>query len=141
MAEDEQNLPRFTIEDLKAHQKRDDLWLAINGKVYDVTEFLDEHPGGPDVMVDSGGRDATTDFDDVGHSEDARSMLKKYLKGVYVPPLKKAKAVAAPATKSETVISKTASPTTGGGSSLLTKVALPVAIGGIALALYLRLYS
>jgi hypothetical protein len=33
---------QITIEDLNAHKERDDLWLLINGKVYDVTKFLDE---------------------------------------------------------------------------------------------------
>jgi len=32
----------YTIETLKAHNTRDDLWLLINGKVYDVTKFMDE---------------------------------------------------------------------------------------------------
>lgn len=32
----------ITLEGLKAHSTRDDLWLLINGKVYDVTKFMDE---------------------------------------------------------------------------------------------------
>jgi cytochrome b involved in lipid metabolism len=32
----------YTLETLKAHNTRDDLWLLINGKVYDVTKFMDE---------------------------------------------------------------------------------------------------
>ena len=37
--------------------------MAIDGKVYDVTKFLDDHPGGGDVMVSSSGRDASDDFE------------------------------------------------------------------------------
>lgn len=32
----------YTLEDLQQHKSRDDIWLLINGKVYDVTKFLDE---------------------------------------------------------------------------------------------------
>jgi hypothetical protein len=32
----------YTLETLKQHGTRDDLWMLINGKVYDVTKFLDE---------------------------------------------------------------------------------------------------
>lgn len=35
----------FTLEDCKEHSSEKDCWLAISGKVYDVTDFLDEHPG------------------------------------------------------------------------------------------------
>eukprot|EP00051_Salpingoeca_urceolata_P005466 m.73459 g.73459 ORF g.73459 m.73459 type:complete len:128 (-) comp14350_c1_seq2:115-498(-) len=58
-----------------------DCWLIIEDKVYDVTKFLDEHPGGEEVVMDLAGQDATDGFDDVGHSTDAREMLKQYLIG------------------------------------------------------------
>ncbi|KAJ8573076.1 hypothetical protein K7X08_009587 [Anisodus acutangulus] len=58
------------------HNKKDDCWL-----VYDVTSFLDEHPGGDDVLLTATGKDATDDFEDVGHSDDAREMMKKYFIG------------------------------------------------------------
>lgn len=32
----------FTIEDLQSHKSREDIWVTISGKVYDVTQFLDE---------------------------------------------------------------------------------------------------
>ncbi|KAF5095041.1 hypothetical protein D0Z03_001922 [Geotrichum reessii] len=32
------------LEEIKKHTSRDDLWMVINGKVYDVTPFVDEHP-------------------------------------------------------------------------------------------------
>lgn len=57
------------------HNTKDDLWLIIHGNVYDVTKFIDEHPGGEEVLVDVGGTDATDAFEDIGHSEDARETL------------------------------------------------------------------
>ncbi|RLN92825.1 hypothetical protein BBJ28_00011738, partial [Nothophytophthora sp. Chile5] len=47
-------------------------------KVYDVTAFLDDHPGGPEIMVDVAGQDATDEFEDIGHSNDARAQLKEF---------------------------------------------------------------
>jgi cytochrome b involved in lipid metabolism len=50
-------------------------------KVYDVTKYLDDHPGGAEVMLDVAGQDADEFFEDIGHSKDARSELKQYLVG------------------------------------------------------------
>ena len=44
---------------------------------YDISEFLDQHPGGEEVVLETAGTDATGAFEDVGHSSDAREMLKK----------------------------------------------------------------
>ena len=41
----------ISLQDCKAHNKEEDCWLVISGKVYDVTEFLDEHPGGFDIVL------------------------------------------------------------------------------------------
>lgn len=49
--------------------------MIIDNKVYDVTKFLEEHPGGEDILLDSSGRDATREFEDVGHSAEARAQL------------------------------------------------------------------
>ncbi|KAG0236871.1 hypothetical protein BGW42_002369 [Actinomortierella wolfii] len=74
----------FTIADLAEYSTKEKLYLAIHGKVYDCTNFIDEHPGGEEVLLDEAGRDATESFEDVGHSEEARSMLE----GLYVGDLK-----------------------------------------------------
>eukprot|EP00977_Amphora_coffeiformis_P024751 scaffold16935_cov185-Amphora_coffeaeformis.AAC.4 len=49
--------------------------------VYDVTKYLDDHPGGAEVMLDVAGQDADEFFEDIGHSKEAREELKKYLIG------------------------------------------------------------
>lgn len=46
---------KFTLAQVAAHNKPDDLWLVLFGKVYDVTKFYDEHPGGGDMLLGSTG--------------------------------------------------------------------------------------
>jgi cytochrome b involved in lipid metabolism len=46
----------------------DDLWLVIDRKVYDVPRWMDEHPGGPEVLLEEAGKDATNAFADIGYS-------------------------------------------------------------------------
>uniref|UniRef100_A0A8K9V362 Cytochrome b5 type B n=1 Tax=Oncorhynchus mykiss TaxID=8022 RepID=A0A8K9V362_ONCMY len=71
----------YTLEEVKTHNKRTDAWLIIHDKVYNITSFLAEHPGGEDVLMAQAGTDATVSFEDVGHSKDARAMLIKYYIG------------------------------------------------------------
>lgn len=46
-----------------------------------MTKFLNDHPGGDDVLLSSTAKDATDDFEDVGHSTTARAMLDEYYVG------------------------------------------------------------
>lgn len=75
------SLKVIPAEDLKQHTSETSCWLLVNGKVYDVTEFLEEHPGGYDIILQSAGKDATQDFDEIGHSNSARDLLEKYIIG------------------------------------------------------------
>jgi hypothetical protein len=43
--------------------------------------FVDEHPGGEEVLLDVGGQDSTEAFEDVGHSDEAREILEGLLVG------------------------------------------------------------
>ncbi|MQL86409.1 hypothetical protein Taro_018936 [Colocasia esculenta] len=54
---------------------------AIGLEVYDVTPFMDDHPGGDEVLLAATGKDATNDFEDVGHSDSARELMSKYYIG------------------------------------------------------------
>lgn len=60
------------------------LILVINGGVYDVFRFRDEHPGEAGALDENKGLDATKAFEEVGHSKDAREQLKKYHIGTLV---------------------------------------------------------
>ena len=56
--------------------------LIINGKIYDVTDFLEQHPGGSEIIKQYHKKDATQDFIKVGHSNEAIKMLDKYQIGI-----------------------------------------------------------
>lgn len=49
----------YSMEEVKKHNKKDDLWIVVKGVVLDVTNWLDEHPGGPQALFSHMGRDAT----------------------------------------------------------------------------------
>ncbi|KAK9289080.1 hypothetical protein L1049_017551 [Liquidambar formosana] len=71
----------FTLDEVSEHNTPQDCWLVISGKVYDVSKFLEDHPGGDEVLLSATGKDATDDFEDVGHSSSARSMMDDYYVG------------------------------------------------------------
>lgn len=71
----------FTMEEAAQHNTKDDCWVVIDGKVYDVSSYLDEHPGGDDVLLGATGQDATDEFEDAGHSKSARELMEKFFIG------------------------------------------------------------
>jgi len=71
----------ITREEVKQHNSRNSVWFVIHNKVYDVTKFMDEHPGGEEVLLEQAGKDASEIFEDVSHSADAKDLMKSYLVG------------------------------------------------------------
>ncbi|KAM9757478.1 cytochrome b5 type B isoform 1-T1 [Dama dama] len=77
----ETSVTYYRLEEVAKRNSPEDIWLVIHGRVYDVSRFLNEHPGGEEVLMEQAGGDATESFEDVGHSSDAREMLKQYYIG------------------------------------------------------------
>jgi 4-hydroxysphinganine ceramide fatty acyl 2-hydroxylase len=74
----------FTADDLTAHNKKGDCWIVRNGKVYDVSAFVDDHPGGDDLILQYAGKDIGEAMDDPEehiHSVSAYDMLDEYMIG------------------------------------------------------------
>ncbi|KAI1192012.1 mitochondrial cytochrome-like protein b2 [Nemania serpens] len=56
------NARLVSVEEVSAHQSIDDLWLVVDGVVWDLSEFAPQHPGGVDVLLQHAGRDATAAY-------------------------------------------------------------------------------
>ena len=76
----------FTLTDVANHAVETDCWLAIEGKVYNVTEFVSKHPGGK-AILNGCGKDATVLFNTRPtnnrgpHPAQARELLVQYYVG------------------------------------------------------------
>lgn len=66
----------ITLEELAQHKAQGDLWMAIDGDVYDVSKFARVHPGGPQILEQFGGLDVSIEFFEL-HRKD---VLAKYSK-------------------------------------------------------------
>jgi len=53
----------FTMEEVAKHNKKDDVWVVVKGVVMDLTNFLEDHPGGANAILNFKGRDATEEFE------------------------------------------------------------------------------
>jgi cytochrome b involved in lipid metabolism len=74
-------LHEYSAEEVALHNTGDDCWIILGEdgrqKVYDVTAFLEEHPGGPEILVDVAGRDVQEEFEEIGHSKAAHEMIEQ----------------------------------------------------------------
>ncbi|KAI9144962.1 delta5 fatty acid desaturase [Paraphysoderma sedebokerense] len=70
----------FSWQEISKHNSRASAWVAVRGKVYDITKFVDRHPGGTDVLLFSIGRDASQVFETY-HDFNVYDVLKKYYIG------------------------------------------------------------
>jgi cytochrome b involved in lipid metabolism len=59
-------MPSYAVAELKQHTTDKSCWIAIHGNVYDVTSFLEEHPGGYDIIISSTGK-TTSNPDHIQH--------------------------------------------------------------------------
>ncbi|KAH7726256.1 cytochrome b5 [Aphelenchoides avenae] len=77
-------MKQFTREEVMEHSSTDSYWIIIGKYVYDITKFLEEHPGGSEVLMGTPGEDRLDDFEAIGHSSDAVEMREQYLIGELV---------------------------------------------------------
>ncbi|KAK1885039.1 Cytochrome b5 [Dissostichus eleginoides] len=83
--EETESVKLFRLSQIEEQNSFKSTWIIINNSVYDVTKFLEEHPGGEEVLREQAGGDATESFEDVGHSSDAREMARGMLIGELHP--------------------------------------------------------
>lgn len=51
-------------QELSQHASRQSCWIAIHGTAWDVTTFIDKHPGGASLILSQSGKDATSAYED-----------------------------------------------------------------------------
>jgi len=113
----------FTYSEVSEHSTKKDLYLVVHDKVYNASAFVDEHPGGEEVLLDVGGQDATEAFEDVGHSDEAREILE----GLLIGDLKRTAGDPAPKT---TTANASASSSTSQAAGIGIGVYAAILIGG-----------
>ena len=74
-------LPRFTMAQVAAHNTRDDCWIILDNRAYDITRFIGRHPGGVGPIVNMAGKDATDVFANYHAARVYKNMLPQYLVG------------------------------------------------------------
>jgi len=71
----------ITLEELQKHNHQGDLWIAVDGVVADLTDFVASHPGGAALLLQHAGQEAGEAFGEVGHTDFARGLLQTYAIG------------------------------------------------------------
>ncbi|XP_010750050.1 cytochrome b5 isoform X2 [Larimichthys crocea] len=83
--EEQSPVKYYRLSEVEEQNTFKSTWIIINNQVYDVTKFLEEHPGGEEVLREQAGGNATESFEDVGHSTDAREMASSMVIGELHP--------------------------------------------------------
>jgi cytochrome b involved in lipid metabolism len=82
---DQDELRQFTLAEVGQHDSLESCWMVIEGKVYDFTNYIPEHPTPPFVMEQWCGREATEGMRTKGYGRDhtpaAWAMMSPYLIG------------------------------------------------------------
>lgn len=74
----------FSLEDIAKHNNKQDLWIAVKGVVLNLTDWVDEHPGGPQALYSHMGKEASEEFEMLHDDE----VIPKYAPHVVVGRVK-----------------------------------------------------
>jgi len=72
----------YTAEDVAKHDNANDCWVIIDGKVYDLTSYVEEHPGGVSAIARRAGGDCTKGFRGPQHPSRVFDIVEDYRIGV-----------------------------------------------------------
>jgi 4-hydroxysphinganine ceramide fatty acyl 2-hydroxylase len=74
----------YTLEDVANHRTAESCWVVHSGKVYDITAFLPDHPGGDDIVIEHSGQEVDDFMNDPAfhdHSDSAFEMMPEFCIG------------------------------------------------------------
>jgi len=74
----------FTAAEVARHNTAADLWIILDGKVYDVTSYVEEHPGG-EAILRNAGRDSTKGFHGPQHPGRVFDIIEDFCIGALAP--------------------------------------------------------
>jgi cytochrome b involved in lipid metabolism len=75
------SLKGYKLSEVEKHNKENDAWIIIDKKVYNITDWIPNHPGGK-VIINGIGKDATQMFNNIGHPDYVKNkILPNYLIG------------------------------------------------------------
>ena len=75
----------MTPSELKRHNQRSDAWTSLQGRVYNITPYLEYHPGGVPELMRAAGRDGTDLFFKTHAWVNVDALLDSAVVGVLVP--------------------------------------------------------
>ena len=75
------NVVVVSASQVAQHNSYNDCWTIISGKVYNLTNFISLHSGGPGQIIDYCGKDGTSAFNTGPHSQKAQNILNNYYVG------------------------------------------------------------
>jgi len=79
----------FTREAVARHRSSDDIWVIYEKKVYNITPFIESHPGGEEFLMQYAGQDVTKAFNEGQHIPGIISLLHQYYQGDLLVPRRK----------------------------------------------------
>jgi len=74
----------WTLKEVSQHNQPDDLLIVIHNKVYDVSDFVEDHPGGPKTIIRYAGADNTEPFSGIQHPAKVWDIIRDYYVGEVV---------------------------------------------------------
>lgn len=103
----------FTAAEVATHNTAADCWVIVDGNVYNLTSFINTHPGGSSVIIAQCGNDGTASFNSGPHTASSLSAISSLMLG----------ALSTTSTTTPVLTSVTLSPT---GINLLIGSTLPL---------------
>jgi cytochrome b involved in lipid metabolism len=69
----------YTMQDVSQHNSKDSCWAVVRGEVFDLTQWISRHPGGPEKILNICGKDGTKAFvNKHGSQEKPESVLESF---------------------------------------------------------------
>lgn len=56
------SLKEYTLEEVSKHTSESDCWIIFDNTVYNITKFLEKHPGGKNILMKFAGKDGSKAF-------------------------------------------------------------------------------